>query len=172
MNARQLAAQYGMMDAAEVDLLQRCARALPAHSVIVNIGAGAGTSAVAVLEVAPTAFIFSIDPKPVAEEAQRIAETGMDARRVVRILGKSQAVGAFWPFAVDGVFVDGNHTDEAVRGDIAAWKKHIKPSGFMWFHDYHHYNLPSLSPIVDAAMADWERIGEARFLVAFRRGAK
>jgi len=168
MNAHQLADKHGMMDRAEVDLLQACARQLPANPVVVNIGAGAGTSVVAILEVAPTAFIFSIDPKAVAEEAQALSGAGLDARRVVRLLGKSQAVGAYWPFPVDLCFVDGNHSDEAVTGDITVWKRQVRPGGFMLFHDYHHYNLPGLSPIVDKAMGDCERVGEARFLVAFR----
>ena len=54
------------------------------------------------------------------------------------------------------------------EADIRAWRRHVGDGGYMLFHDYKHRNLPNLTGIVDEAMADWEYIDEARYLVAFR----
>lgn len=37
---------------------------------------------------------------------------------------------------LDFVFIDAEHTYEAVRSDIALWLPHIKPGGFIAGHDY------------------------------------
>lgn len=139
---------------------------------VVNIGASIGTSSCAILEANPNAFIFSIDVKPWPEERQHIIECGLNPKRIVRLLGSSSEIGKHFPYEADLVFVDGAHDDKGVIGDIEVWKP--KCRSIMLFHDYHHPNYAkkpgvNLDNIVDAAMADWERIGEARYLVAFRR---
>lgn len=141
--------------------------------IIINIGANIGTSACAILEANPQAFIFSIDVKPHPEEATNLALCGLPAERAVRLLGNSGIIGKHFPYDVDMVFVDGAHHDEAVKADIEAWVPRCK--SIMLFHDYHHPNYAAkpnanLDQIVDEAMEDWERIGEARYLVAFKRG--
>ncbi len=185
MNANQLADKYGMLSHDEIDLLQECVkRILPIESlgvlfksnlddlVVVNIGANIGTSSCAILEAVPNAFVFSIDIKPWPEERQHIIECGLNPKRIVRLLGSSSEIGKHFPYEADLVFVDGAHDDKGVIGDIEVWKP--KCRSIMLFHDYHHPNYAkkpgvNLDNIVDAAMADWERIGEARYLVAFRR---
>jgi precorrin-6B methylase 2 len=179
-----------MLSRDEIDLLQDCVREItPAvyyeykgepvgdaslwPPVIVNIGANVGTSSCAILEANPGAFVFSIDVKPYPEERENIIACGLDPTRIVRLLGDSAEIGTFFPYRPDMVFVDGGHHDEAVRDDIEAWQSKCK--SIMLFHDYHHPNYAekpgvNLDEIVDKAMADWERIGEARYLVAFRRG--
>lgn len=167
MNATQLAQQVGMLSVDEVELIHKCVKALPANPVIVNIGANVGTSAIAMLEVRPDAFIFSLDKRPCPEEQVNLAQFKLEPRRVVRVLGDSSRIGVFWPYSVDLVFVDGAHDDEGVKADIRAWRDKVKPGGFMLFHDYNHPNLPNLSPIVDAAMAGCKVVGKARFLIGF-----
>jgi predicted O-methyltransferase YrrM len=140
--------------------------------VIINIGANIGTSTAAMLEANPEAFVFSVDLKAWPEERENLAACGLDAARVVRLLGDSSKIGRYFPYQVDMVFVDGGHDNDAVRGDIAAWLP--KCRGIMAFHDYHHPRYAAkpnahLDQIVDEAMAEWERIGEARYLVGFKR---
>lgn len=171
LNAKQLSNKYGMLSHDEIDLLQDCVSMLPASPVVVNIGANIGTSSCAILEANPAAFVFSIDVKPWPEERQHIIECGLNPKRIVRLLGSSYEM--HFPYEVDMVFVDGGHTDEAVLGDIQQWKPRCR--SIMLFHDYHHPNYKAkpgvnLDEIVDREMADWELIGEARYLVAFRKG--
>ncbi len=178
MNAKDLADKYDMMSRDEIDLLQECVGLLSPEGQwtstlkVVNIGANIGTSSCAILEANPNAFVFSIDRKPYPEEKENIIACGQDPRRIVRLLGNSSEIGIHFPYNPDLVFVDGGHHDTAVIGDIEAWKPKCK--SIMLYHDYHHPNYAkkpgvNLDTIVDAAMADWERIGEARYLVAFRR---
>lgn len=166
----QIAAQHGMMSRSEIDLLKQSAIQLPDNPVVVNIGAGAGTSVLAILETRPDAFIFSVDKKPVPLEHQVLAQAKLlKLNRVWRVIGDSSRVGKHWPYPIDLCFVDGAHHDEAVKADIRAWKPHVKRgTGFMLFHDYKHPNIPSMVAIVDRAMTREQRMGEARYLVCFR----
>lgn len=171
MNAKDIAQKYGMLSSDEVDLIQYCASRLPNNPLVVNIGANVGTSSIAILEANPKAFIFSIDIKPHPEERENIIACGLDPKQVVRLLGDSSQMAPF-PYNADLVFVDGGHHDEAVRGDIEVWKPKCKR--FMLFHDYHHPRYAAkpnvnLDSIVDEIMKDWQRVGEARYLVAFER---
>ena len=194
MNAKQLALKHKMLSTDEVELIQECVNLLSPWTktlieneqipsgmkakdlfkpiTLVNIGANVGTSSCAMLEANPKAFVFSIDRKPYPEERENIIACGLDPTRIVRLLGDSSEIGKHFPYEVDIVLVDGGHHDEAVKGDIEAWLPKCKQ--VMLFHDYHHpaYEAKpgvNLDVIVDEAMKDWERIGEARYLVAFRR---
>jgi hypothetical protein len=41
------------------------------------------------------------------------------------------------------VFIDADHTYEAVKADIAAWLPKVKPDGILAGHDYKHF--PSMN---------------------------
>lgn len=168
LTAEQLTGK-GMMSIGEVALLKITIAQLPRNPVIVNIGAGEGTSALAMLESRPDAFIFSIDKKRREEEAIALQKAGkLKLNRVWRIMGDSSRVGKHWPFEIDAVFIDGAHHDEAVRADIAAWVPKVKRNGIIYFHDYNHPNVPGLTKIVDKAMKSRQMLGTSRYLVAFR----
>lgn len=166
--AKDLAKESGMLSVEEVLLIQKYVKTLPANPVIVNIGAGTGTSVLSVLEVRKDAFVFSVDKnvEPRERDALNRADK-LKMNRVWRVLGDSSRVGKYWPYGIDMCFVDGAHHDSAVIADIEAWKPHVLPGGIMFFHDYKHPNIPSMVPIVDSMMDDWTRLGEARYLVVF-----
>lgn len=174
MNSYELADLHHMLDHSEIDLLKSCVQLLPASPVIINIGANVGTSSIAMLEERPDAFIFSVDLKR-ERERDSVIECGLDPSRIVRVLGDSAEIGKHWPYPFDLVFVDGSHTDEGVRADIEYWVMRLRPGGVVLYHDYNHPNYTRkpnvhLDDIVNEAMSDgWDRIGEARYLVAFRR---
>lgn len=172
MNSYDLAKKYGMLDETEIHLLKACALMLPPNPLIVNIGANVGTSTVAMLEERQDAFIFSIDPRPWPEERENIIACNLNPLKVARLLGDSAEIGLHFPYQPDLVFVDGDHTDKGVKGDIDAWVRKCRYVAL--YHDYHHPRYRdkpgvNLDSIVDEAMAGWERIGEARYLVGFRR---
>ena len=169
LTSYDLSQEFGMMEINEIDLLKKHVAKLPDAPLIINIGAGFGTSSLAMLEVQPGAFIFSIDPQPRAKEQEHIARAGY-ANRAIRLLGKSQQVGQFFPYQVNCVFVDGSHVPKDVQRDIELWKPKVKPGGLMFFHDYQHPNYQKHGPdeaaaIVDRLMVDWTRLGVARYMV-------
>jgi len=166
-----IAKKHGMLDSSEIDVIKYCMYKIleiTSTPLIINIGAGYGTSAMAMLEAVPEAFIFSIDPHQQPHEADFLASAGLEPARVLRILSTSQKAGKFFPFDAELIFVDGAHSDEAVLKDIELWKPKVKPGGFMLFHDYNHPNIPSLTVVVEGEMNDWKAVRTARYLIAYQ----
>lgn len=49
------------------------------------------------------------------------------------------AANDFPPFSLDWVYIDANHSLEAVVQDLKTWYPKVKPGGFLTGHDYCHY---------------------------------
>lgn len=144
----------------DVNVLKHCASLLPPNPVIVNIGACFGTSAMALLEARPDAFIFSVDISPSPYEIENLKKAGLySLNRVIRVLGASQDIGQHWPYPVDMCYVDGDHSYDGVVQDIRVWRPLVKVGGILLFHDYGKDFLPHVKAAVDAEM-----IGYAPFL--------
>lgn len=124
------------MTHAEVDGLKWLARTLPINPIIINIGAERGTSTLAMLEERSDAIIYSVDIGECPGEFANLRAAELDVSRVIRVLGRSQEVGINWEIMADMIFVDGDHSEAGVAGDIMAWKDKIKPDGILAFHDY------------------------------------
>lgn len=131
---------------AEVNYLKSIVKSLPQNPTIVNIGAERGVSTIAMLETRPDAFIFSVDIGECDGERKNAERAGMDLRRIVRVLGRSQEIGRYWPYVVDMVFIDGDHRYEGVKGDIAIWKDVVVSGGVLAFHDYFEGEPPAHNP--------------------------
>lgn len=151
----------------DVDTLHALGRGMPPGAAFVNIGACFGTSALALLEGQPIATVFSIDVNPCPDESENLKRAGVRPGRVIRILGRSQEVGYYWPFAVPLVFVDGAHDAESVRDDILAWTSNLTPAGIIAFHDYGTPSLPHVKLVVDNLMADWAELFQRGTIKAF-----
>ena len=153
----------------DVDTLRRLVLTLPPSPVVVNIGAGFGTSALTIVEARADAFVFSIDVCERPDEEMHLRQAGLwEQHRVVRILGRSQDAGAYWPGTVAMVFVDGDHSLNGVKGDALAWLPFIRPGGIIAFHDYGRESLPSVKQGVDDIMAGQDVILHHDTLIAFR----
>ncbi|KKK82407.1 hypothetical protein LCGC14_2803690 [marine sediment metagenome] len=166
--SKDLCKIHGMLIWSEVQILKSCARMLPKDPIIVNIGAGVGTSAVAILEERPCAFVFSVDKNPAPLERLNLIRCEIDTTRCVRLLGVSWNVGRNFPFMVHMVFVDGDHGTKPVERDIAAWLPRVTVGGIMAFHDYKHPNVPLLTDVVDSFMSPYKVIAEHRYMIAYR----
>lgn len=135
--ARNLAIGQGFLTVPEVDLIQQVVSRLPADPVCVNIGSGAGTSVIAVLEAREDAKIVDIDIDPMNGIAQ-VREAGYyNTPRYERIVGDSKAV--IWPFRCDYLFIDGDHFEPGIRGDLDAWLPRVNAFGYVLLHDYFPY---------------------------------
>jgi hypothetical protein len=70
--------------------------------------------------------------------------------RCIRIKKTSrEAVGMFAEGSLDFVFIDGNHSYEFVREDIASWFPIIKGNGLFSGHDYGNEEFPGVKRAVD-----------------------
>jgi predicted O-methyltransferase YrrM len=54
---------------------------------------------------------------------------------VIVVVGRSATVAAHWATPLGLVFVDGGHTDQAARQDLAGWAPHLLPGGLLLIHD-------------------------------------
>ena len=156
--ALKLANAFGYLRPEEVELLQRCADALPPDPIIVNIGAGAGTSALTFAEARPDAHIITIDisaggPLGGMEGERNAFDDYNMGYYPEQILGDSAVVGKAWDRGlVDMVFVDGDHSTKGVEGDVEGWLRHIKIGGIIAFHDYGD-RWPRVVQVVDKTLA-------------------
>jgi len=60
------------------------------------------------------------------------------SRRVVHRMESRAAVGRVAPGSLDFVFIDGDHTLDGVRCDLALWVTRLHSRGFLCGHDYRH----------------------------------
>jgi predicted O-methyltransferase YrrM len=173
MDSYELARWQGYLTESEVTALKGLAQELPPDPVLINIGAGAGTSTIAFLEERSDLIAFSIDlltngSEITTNEHLRLAEMGLTPR-VIKIWGDSKQVGLAWPrtWKVDCVFVDGDHTHDGLVGDILTWESLVKSGGAMVFHDYTRHHHPDVKPTVDQMMSKYKQLWWIDTTIAF-----
>lgn len=163
--SESLQAAFRYLFPAEVPALKELARSLPPNPVVVNLGAGSGTSGLAFMESRPDLFLYTIDIQKdnspfgcLFAEEQVLKAAGLWDGRNSQLHGDSKKFGQVWrevrsivsidrmdmgpayPLA-DLVFIDGDHSYEGCKGDIEAWLPNIKPGGLIAIHDYKKHLL-------------------------------
>lgn len=174
MQAKDIAEKYRMMSPEEVDLLKQCASDIPKDATVINIGLNVGTSLIAILEACPGATVVNIDKKPCPEAQEHLKQCGLGNKSFYLLQGDSTRVDTSGIKSAALIFVDGGHTDEVVQADIENFRPKVPVGGYMLFHDYNHPIYATkkgihLDDIVNEAMQDWQKVGQARYLVAFKR---
>jgi predicted O-methyltransferase YrrM len=151
-NSEIIRRAYKYLFPGELELLKRIIQSVDrSPCVVVNIGAGSGTSALAILESRPDVILHTVDiqednspfgclyaERQVCHEAgYRLGEGWyqyhMDSKELAKV----------WTGPVDVVFVDGDHTYDGCVGDILGWLPHIHPGGYIAVHDYRKDDIPT-----------------------------
>jgi hypothetical protein len=122
------------------------------HPVIVNIGVESGASIVCLHHGAPSASIIGIDIDMSKSEVNDLP--------VFFVETDSGPYAEAWDRDIDLLFIDGDHTYEGVKADLA-WTKHVKKGGHIVFHDC--YDWPpsppktehGVCPGVNIAVQEW-----------------
>ncbi len=154
---------------AELPAFKSLVRELPeSYPVVVNIGSGAGTSGLAILEARFDSFLFTVDVQDTSSplgclEAERtvLKSAGLWQNtlwhpRIAELKCRnrqhhmtSKLFAERWPMyydhigQVDMVYVDGGHSYAECRDDILGWTPYIKPGlGIICVHDYNKQLLP------------------------------
>ncbi len=175
--AIHLARTLGYLSEDEVLFLRKLARSInKKRPLIVNVGAGAGTSGVALREARPDAALLTVDVSPGGPlgglEGERNAFDLAELRYPRQVLGDSKEVGKSWDQKVDEkidmLFIDGDHSEEGIRGDLEAWIPHMKDEGIVAVHDYRDSKWPMVKPVTDGLMKDHELIDIEDSTIAFR----
>ena len=174
-NAIELAAAFGYLTEDEVLFLQDIAYDFNnKKAVIINIGAGSGTSGLALREAAPYAKVYTIDVSAGGPNGglknERNAFKKAELRAPRQIQGDSMKIGLEWENEVDMVFVDGDHMPSGIAGDFDAWVPLISVGGVIAFHDYGSNDWPAVMKTVDENIEDnFEFVGLVDTIIAFRR---
>lgn len=153
--AKETARAFGYMTEAEVDALQACVKWIQKNEpTIVNVGAGAGTSGLAIVEANPDANVFTVDVSSggpfggIENEVNAFKGTGLPLPVHIRMA--SHRAAKFWNYGeIDLIFIDDGHLEPEIRGDIEGWLPWMVKGGLMCFHDYGSPKWPDVKYMVD-----------------------
>jgi predicted O-methyltransferase YrrM len=134
---------------------------------IAEIGVFQGKNALVLKEMFPKAHLYLIDPweplsaylesetavsqqKDVYAKAYSRVQTLFKDDPLVTILkkGSSEAISDITDL-LDLVFIDANHTYDAVKRDILLWKDKVRSGGILSGHNYGRLRLPGVKKAVD-----------------------
>lgn len=120
---------------------------------VVEIGVYEGASAVLLCaRLAPGAELHLIDPFGAHPDAlpagwgatewatrrtvaKALRARGPQAPRVSWHVALSREVAASWSGPVDGIFIDGDHSEAGCELDWSSWRDFVAPGGYVVFHD-------------------------------------
>jgi predicted O-methyltransferase YrrM len=158
--ANEMSQWLGYLSLDEVAFLKKVASKMTDYAVFVNIGAGAGTSGLAMREANANAQLYTIDISPGGPlgglSGERTLFNRAQKELPIQILADSKEYGKDWPKdrQIDLLFIDGDHTDVGVTGDIKAWLPHVKSGGNILLHDYGSNDWPHVKAVADKLLAD------------------
>ncbi|MEA2271544.1 MAG: hypothetical protein QOI98_252 [Solirubrobacteraceae bacterium] len=151
----------GAMSPAELAFLYDVARSMPEDALVVEVGSFKGRSSVAICEglsQVPGARFVAVDPwRRIRMTDSELYEPGAPDedeiyRRFVRNTGpydfvkpmrmtSLEAAPEFADASVDWLFVDGDHSFDAVRADLRAWYPKVKLLGLVSGHDHTWFDV-------------------------------
>ena len=139
--AHALAASRNFLCSEDVDVIHRLATELPAdrYITVIDLGAGAGTTALAVMEKrAARVMIISVDTDTAALNWAGLAVKNVGRSKDWHAIPLSAEATAEWykgePPAL--LLHDAGHTRAAIDRDLRAWLPKLPAGTPVWVHDY------------------------------------
>lgn len=150
------------------DLVSRCGLRVGAE-----IGVAEGRFSTALLTLCPDVTLTGVDPYLPGYQTWDGGEWD-DAQQVIHretalavvekfaprftLLEKtsSEAASGFEDGSLDFVFIDADHSYEAVKADIATWLPKVRPGGWITGHDYNPHLFPGVVKAVKEAFPSFE----------------
>lgn len=171
MNSGELSRAFGMVSLTDLTVLKQLVEMCGKTPTVVDIGTGAGTSLLAILEANSDARVTTVDITHTAAP-DRVQRAGFDERSVVFLTEDSRTVGKAWKTPIDLLFVDGDW--KLLMEDLVCWVPHVCLGGVVAIHDYgtRHPLWLAVKQVADVAFRDparWKRVGLGECLVGFRR---
>jgi predicted O-methyltransferase YrrM len=171
------------VSAAEGALLERSAAG---SGSVVEIGVAEGGSAWHLRRTLdPDGTLTLIDTYPPVlgmNMSQVIARRLVDSvarGRVEWLRMRSDEAVRGWSRPIDYLFIDGDHSYDAVRRDYEQWSGHVVPDGTLAFHDAlteaawmdESFGSARFVAELNAGDADWRMVDSVDSLAIFRRGS-
>lgn len=161
----------------EESLLQSLANTLSEEAMVVNIGAGPGTSTAAILRGLlhlERANLLSIDVEYNKDEIATLEEQGLyDTEKYTFFKGRSDEAVKNLEANLDMVFVDGEHSYTAVFNDLKSYSELIKPGGLLICHDYKDPRQVEVTKAIDDWRQEfengWTCIGRILYTIVFMK---
>lgn len=150
-----LAESRRMLMREDVDLIRQLAATLDPEPMVVDLGAGSGTTAAAVFAERPAAFVttFDINADNVNWARQFIETSHPEATMWIgQVMDSAAAARIFADASVDLLLVDSSHEYDHTVAEIDAWLPKLGPGALVWFHDYAGM-YPGVTRAVDEAVA-------------------
>ena len=185
MRAKELCEAYGYLFPAELTLLLELVKMLPKDPLVVNIGAGVGTSGVAILEARTDSFLVTVDlhekvrPEGALGNERVQMKRSKFMQRRAEICSDSALAGKswfdnknepWWRRKVDMVFHDAAHDETGVAAEIEAWIPRVRARGIIAVHDYTSEYWGGVVKTVDKLLGpNYKFIDHADTLIAFRK---
>jgi len=159
------------MDNIELHGLVRAIRTLDrAPECVVEIGSYCGGSTVVIGRAAarrnPGVRLYAIEPFTFHEARyqydyeglfdRNVAEWGL-AANVVKVRKTSEKVALDWDREIDFLYIDGDHTYEAVVRDIHNFVRFVRAGGLFAFHDYKSSGKEGVRRAVDELVMPYHR---------------
>lgn len=160
-----------VMESIASDFLKRT---VGENKLIVEIGCYRGGTTCMLAEhncvIAIDPFISDYDPTDTMKNLDGVEDAfkeAIEGKDVIWLKAKSEDVLRFWQNEIDGVFIDGNHSEPSVLIDIG-WIKFVKSGGIIAFHDYNAWR--GVHAVVDKYIkGNYEEIGIVGDLIIFRK---
>lgn len=129
---------------AKKECLMMCEIANQTKGTIVEIGRKHGGSLVLLCICSPSSKIYSIDISPQHDKnvLKLCNKFRVSRNQYELIIGDSIEVSRKWNKQIDLLFVDGDHSTEAVYKDMVSWVPYVKPNGSILVHDYFPLSHP------------------------------
>ncbi|WP_225867651.1 class I SAM-dependent methyltransferase [Cyanobium sp. NIES-981] len=149
--------------------IYRTARNLPQNSRVLEIGSHLGSSALLICLGIQSkgGRLYCVDtwnnetmPDGLKDTFEEFRLNTLQYSKIVTPIRKNSCSLAFADLntCLDMAFIDGDHSEKAVRGDFEKVARYLKPHGLLLFHDVTHY--PGVNKVVGEAMAasKWQLI--------------
>lgn len=148
------------------NLYRRAVERMPRDARMVEVGVYRGRSlfflTVEALNSGKDIHIYGVDrfnwPTGAFDDIQRVRrEHGLDLQ--ITLIARHSTAAAreyFGHASLDFVFIDADHTYEAVKEDILAWRPKMKPGGIMAGHDLSNPEFPGVRKAVQECFGTYE----------------
>lgn len=160
---KKLVDAFGFLSIDEAQLLMDTAEKLAQNAIVVNVGAGVGTSALAIIEQRPdlAKTFYTVDMRDddnpfggMLNELHAFQNAKMVKLLPNQIKGDSSQVGEKWSGGeIDFLIIDADHTVTGLTKDIDAWLPHLSVGGYVAFHDYDSVKWVDVKDTVDNLVA-------------------
>ena len=150
----------------DYDMLLKYSDMIAPRGVYVEIGVSNGFSLLSVAKHRKDIQCYGI------ENENKVAVDIISKEQVSNatfIFGHSSTVAKSWEAPIDLLFIDGDHKLPQIAFDVIGWFPHVKPGGYILFHDYevdvketveqlighnkYHVYLPAIEDIISTSLA-------------------